>query len=232
MCILLRNGATMTDDQPAAITTATPLATFLANTAVPLDRNPAAIYLASLGAGSRRTMHTALNIIAGLLGIGEMRNADGHDVRCLAAAWGSLRYQHTIAIRAELENRYAPATANKLLAALRRVLREARRLGLISAEDYNQAADIRNISGTRPSRGRVLSDAEIAELIRICACDPTPAGARDAAIIALLRGTGLRRSEVVALDLADYDPETGALAIQSVNGKKLTSTHNPFAWLR
>ena len=215
------NAATMIDDLAAAITnTSLHVAALSADTVVPLDCNPAAVYLASLGAGSRRTMHTSLNIIAGLLGISEVRDAAGHDVRCLAVPWGSLRYQHTIAIRAELQNRYAPATANKLLAALRRVLREARRLGQISPDDYDQAADIRNIRGSRLPRGRLLSDGEVVALMRTCAEDSTAAGARDAAIIALLRGTGLRRSEAAALDLADYDRATGTLTIRSGKGNK------------
>ena len=216
----------MTDEQRSALTKTTPsVAALSADTAVPLDRNPAAVYLASLGAGSRRTMHTSLNIIAGLLGIAEVRDADGRDIRCLVVPWGNLRYQHTIAIRAELQNRYAPATSNKLLAALRRVLREARRLGLMSADDYDQAADIRNIRGTRLPRGRSLSDGEVLALMRMCAEDSTPAGARDAAIIALLRGTGMRRSEAAALDVADYDPATGALTIRSGKGNKDRQTY-------
>lgn len=184
------------------------------------DQSPAAVYLASLSDGSRRTMRTALNIIGELLGVGETLNEAGQDVRCLFVPWASLRYQHTAAIRAALQERYAPATANKLLAALRRVLKEARRLGQMSADDYDQASDIKNVRGTQLPRGRALGDGEVASLMRVCADDLTPAGARDAAIIALLRGTGLRRSEAVALDFADYDPATGALTIRSGNGKK------------
>jgi integrase len=37
--------------------------------------------------------------------------------------------------------------------------------------------------------------------------DPSPAGARDAAIVALMALTGMRRGEVVALDLDDYKRE-------------------------
>lgn len=201
---------------PAALT-AQPL--------VPNDQSPAAVYLASLSEGSRRTMRTALNIIGELLGVDEMLNEQGQDMRCLFVPWASLRYQHTAAIRAALQERYAPATANKLLAALRRVLKEARRLRQMSADDYDQASDLKNIRGTRLPSGRSLGDGEIASLMRMCAADATPAGARDAAIIALLRGTGLRRSEAVALDLGDYDPAAGAIIIRSGKGNKERLTY-------
>jgi integrase len=187
---------------------------------VPLDQNPATVYLASLGAGSQRTMRTALNTIGALLDVGEVLDAEGHDVRCLTVAWANLRYQHTAAIRATLLERYAPATANKLLTALRRVLKEARRLGLMSADEYDRAVDIKSIRAERLPRGRWVSDSEVSALMRTCAQDITPAGARDAAIIALLRGTGMRRSEVVALDVADYDRGTGALTIRSGKDNK------------
>jgi integrase len=221
-----RNGAWMTTDHAADTFALVPLpAVVTVQSAVPNDQSPAAVYLASLSDGSRRTMRTALNIIGELLGVGEMRNADGQDVRCLVVPWASLRYQHTAAIRAALQERYAPATANKLLAALRRVLKETRRLGLISADDYDQASDLKNVRGSRLPRGRALGDGEVVSLMRVCADDATPAGARDAAIIALLRGTGMRRSEAVALDLADYDSATGALTIRNGKGKKERLTY-------
>src|SRR6266508_6736478 len=214
----------MTDHPTTAITSIASVA-LTAASSVPLDQNPAAVYLASLGDGSRLTMRSALNTIAELLGVGEMRDADGRDMRCLAVPWASLRYQHTAAIRAQLQDRYAPATANKLLAALRRVLKEARRLGQMSADDHDQASDLKNVRGTRLPSGRALGEGEIVSLMRICADDATAAGARDAAIIALLRGTGLRRSEAVALDLADYESLTGAITIRSGKGKKERLTY-------
>src|SRR5208283_1704391 len=95
--------------------------------------------------------------------------------------WGELRYQHTAALRASLWDRYAPATANKILAAVRGVLREAWRLRQIPADEYQRAIDVGAIRGSRPLRGRHLAADEIRALFQQCASDSGGAGARDAA---------------------------------------------------
>jgi integrase/recombinase XerD len=193
----------------------------------PPEQNPATIYLASLAEGSRRTMREALNTIATLLEVDETRNAAGQDVRCLTTPWGQLRYAHTVAIRSALAEKYAPATANKLLAALRRVLKEAFRLGQLGAEEYQRAILVPTVRGKREPKGRMITDSEICALMLLCSADPTPMGARDAAIIAVLRGTGLRRSEVAALDVADYEPQTGAIVVRAGKGNKDRRVYAP-----
>jgi site-specific recombinase XerD len=180
--------------------------------AVPPDRQPARVYLARLGEGSRRTMRTALDTIAALL-TGGRCNAD-------TLEWARLRYQHTAALRAVLVERYQPATANKHLAALRGALREAWQLGQLTAADYHRAVNIRVVKATTLPRGRALTRRELRALLRVCQQDPRPSGARDAALLAVLYGAGLRRSEVVALDLADYNLETGALTIRAAKGRR------------
>src|SRR5690606_27792824 len=161
-----------------------------------LDRNPAAVYLASLAEGSRRTMLHSLNVIAWLL--------SNDELDALALDWSRVRYQHTAAIRSWLAAHYRPATANKMLAALRQVLKHAWMLGQMSAEDYHRAREIGSVRGETLPAGRHLNSGEIAALMQACELDPTPAGARDAAVIALMYATGVRRSSVVGLDLADY----------------------------
>ncbi|HZQ06470.1 MAG TPA: integrase, partial [Anaerolineae bacterium] len=163
---------------------------------VPLDRNAAGVYLASLALGSRRTMRDALNTIAGMLTDG---NTDA-----LTLNWAALRFQHTAAIRARLAETYSAATANKMLSALRGVLKTSWRLGYMNADDYTRAADVPSISGSTLPKGRALTNGEIDALMTACLNDESAAGARDAAIIALLRVGGLRRAEICALDVGDY----------------------------
>ena len=114
-----------------------------------------------------------------------------------------------------------------MLAALRGVLKEAWRLGQMSAEDYYRAADIQNVSAVTLPRGRSLTHGELNALLRSCVREPThyeqhpshlPRDIRDAALIAMLYSIGLRRFEAVALDLADYASETGAVQIR--HGKR------------
>ena len=88
--------------------------------------NPVAVYLASLGSGSRRAMKQALKVITEML--------TGTTTDPVSLPWWNLQYQHTQAIRSLLMERYSPASSNKMLAALRGVLRESWRLGYMDAE--------------------------------------------------------------------------------------------------
>ena len=172
----------------------------------PVDQNPARVYLARLAPGSRRTMAHALEVIA---------NMNGQAADTLP--WSQLRYQHTQAIRARLAERYSPGGVNKMLAALRGVLKEAWRLGQMNAETYQRAADLKNIRSETLPTGRALTKKELQKLFLAC----TGAnGARDAAMISVLYGGGLRRSEAVSLSIADYNRETGELQVRAGKGRK------------
>ena len=178
----------------------------------PSDQHPAAVYLARLAPGSRRTMRAALDLVAAMLTSGA---ADAQTLD-----WSAVRYQHAQAVRSRLAERYRPATANKSLSALRGVLREAWRLGLVSSDDYRRAADIEAVKGESIPPGRALSAGELKALLAACSADESPAGARDAALIALLYGAGLRRSEAVALNVPDYDVGTGMLVVRHGKGNR------------
>jgi site-specific recombinase XerD len=174
-------------------------------------RHPVAVYLARLAPGSRRSQRGALVTMARILTTGRV----GID----ELPWHRLGYQHTQALRAALAERFSPATANRHLAALRGVLREAWRLGLMSAEDLQRAIDLPAVRGERLPRGRALSRGELRALFESCR-KGSPADLRDAALMGVLYGAGLRRAEVVALNVSDYDPETGALIVRGKGNKE------------
>jgi site-specific recombinase XerD len=176
--------------------------------------SPVATYLGRLGPGSRRGQMDALNTIARLLTKGSA-DAEGID-------WASLKYPQTAAIRGALTERYAPNTTKRMLAALRGVLKECWRLGLMVHDEYARAADIAPVRGQLPPRGRALKEVELEALFRTCQADMSPAGVRDAAILGLLYGLGLRRSELVRLDVVDFHSGDGVLTIQGKGNQART----------
>jgi integrase len=190
---------------------------------IPLIEHPAAVYLATLSPGSRPTMRQALNAIAQLL--------TNSSCDAMTLNWAALRYKHTAAVRSVLSEKYAPAYVNKVLCALRRVLKEALRLEIMDAVDFARAVDFPNVKVTKQLRGRVLTAEEIAQLMQTCFDDPTPTGYRDAAIFAILRGSGVRRSEVVNLDLSNLDLNTGAIEVRGGKGGKDRTVYLPDAAL-
>lgn len=174
-------------------------------------QNPATVYITGFTTESgRRTMLQALRTVAALL------SPASPDV--FKFPWHQIRFQHTQALRTLLAERYAPATANKIIAALRGVLKTAWRLGLMSADDYYRASDIPLVRGHTLPAGRYVTKGELSALLKVCD-DGTPAGARDAAIIALLYACGLRRAELVQLTVDDYDRNDATLRIKGKGNK-------------
>lgn len=167
-----------------------------------------------LSAGSSRTtMHEALRVVASELG-----------GRLDALDWPGLRYSVTQALRSRLAARYAPASANKMLAAMRGVLKEAMRLGRMTVEDYTHATDLPRVRGSRLPAGRALSADELRALFAACPRD-TAKGCRDAALLVILYAGGLRRAEAVGLDLSDYDDATGTLKVRGKGERERTALH-------
>ena len=188
----------LTESIPASTAPALP-------TARPASRNPYLVYINRLSSPeSRRTMATCLRRVAAILTNTE---ADPADI-----PWEHIRYQHVQAIRTRLMESSSPATVNKHLAALRGVLAEAWRLGLMTSEEYHRAADVKSVKATRLPAGRSIAQGELAAMLRACQ-DGTLRGVRDAAIIAVLASTGMRRAEIAAARRADYNPGERSLRI-------------------
>src|SRR5437879_10842365 len=116
------------------------------------------------------------------------------------------------------ERKYAPATINLRLAAVRRIAYEAADAGLLSPE---LAAGIRRVKGVRrigvrlgnwltPEQGRRLLES---------ATPSTARGLRDHAMVAMLIGCGLRRAELLALRLESIQQREEHWVIADLVGK-------------
>ena len=189
--------------------------------------DPASVYLARLAPGSRRTMRQALSVIAAIClpGADEVPTPERFP-------WWHLRAEHTKAVRAQLAERYRFSTANKMLSALRGVLREAWELGLMETDAYHRAAAIRAVRGQRASQatGRSLARAELRALIEASLAPTakragdTPVlsdkGRRDAAIVALGYGCGLRRDELASLLVGDVDLAMRRVVVRGKGNKE------------
>lgn len=167
--------------------------------AIRADEHPARIYLASLAVSGRRPMQHLLRVAARLVSGG----------RCdeMTLPWPSLRHSHLQAIRAAVSERYAPATSNLLLSAVKGVLRAAWRLNLIGSDDYLRAVDVKRVKGDSDNddqrRGRHVTQAELERMFEAVGRDGTAVGRRDAALLAVMFGAGLRRNELATLAMSD-----------------------------
>lgn len=200
----------------------------LADTAPDPARNPYWTYLARMNSSeSRRTMQGCLDrLAAALTAAGDAGDHPGQLVQ-----WHRLRYQHVIMIRAALTSRdWSPSHVNKHLCALRGVLKEAWRLGLMTAEDYHRAADVEQVTASREPAGRNIHSDEIAKVLAACLADENvPLGVRDAAMTAVLQSTGMRREEVAAARIERYDSGERSLRVIGKGNAERTVYIHPTA---
>ena len=173
------------------------------------------VYLASLSVRSRRPQATALAAIAAIL--------TGGRCAALQLPWQRLRFVHTNAVRATLAERYAPATANRYLAALRGVLKACWQLDLIDQQTLAKTLNFKPIPGEseEAAAGRALHYRELHTLMEHLAGQGVN-GLRDAALIAVAYAGGLRRQELANLDLDDYDPANNTLRVLRKRQKRHT----------
>lgn len=84
-------------------------------------------------------------------------------------------------------------------------------MDLIDTKDYHKAIDLKRVRATTLPKGRALAHEGITALLVVCDGDE-PFQVRDSALLALLYGCGLRRAEVVAIQVEHYSPVTLTLS--------------------
>jgi len=181
--------------------------------------NPAIGYLASLRTEQGRRVQTqALATVAKLLR-SSLADCD-HQTAIAGIQWQILNNSFLKAVSSKLATMHSPKTANRKLDAVRGVLRQAWLNGLMTRDEYERAVAVPRIPGSRLLRGRDVSSGEMLALFLNCRNDQSIVGRRDAAMLALLFGAGLRRAEAADLTVADWKPETKEIIVQRGKGNK------------
>jgi len=179
------------------------------------DYQAATAYLASLkSAVGRRGMLSQLRKVASIL------RAPDID----AVNWATLNAANVRAILSALSTQnLAPASIATTLNALKGVARAAWERGTLDTETYQRIRSIRPPAGSRLPAGRDIDAGERLALMQTTARDRTPAGVRDAAILAMLIATGMRRAELCALRTSDVDLQSGKLRVIGKGDKERTA---------
>ena len=145
---------------------------------------------------------TRRNVVSQLNAV--LRALDLPNATALTFPWHSLTADMVLMLRERLSAKYSVRTANVRLALVRSVCREAFASGLMPQQEYTRICAGRSVRGNSEDAGRAISHPELVRLFEAAWSQGEPTAARDAALLALLYGAGLRRAEAVGLDLDDY----------------------------
>lgn len=127
---------------------------------------------------------------------------------------------------------YAPSSINQRLSALRKLAREAAANGWIDAETAAGISQVPGVKQQGTRTGNWLTKLQAAALLH--APDPsTLKGMRDRAMLAVLIGCALRRSELVALEMGHVQQREGRWVLVDLRGKhgRVRSVAMP-AWVK
>lgn len=176
------------------------------------EGHPVRHYLGSLDSeASRLSMWSAVRRACELMQQGRRREpAEVYD-------WTAVEPEDLERLRQRLVELYKPATGRRYLSAVRGVLESAMVLGVLDGNRYARLTHrraLRPIRGESAPPGRALALDELRAIYAACGRDWSHLGARDAALLAVLQGCGLRRAEAIGLDLASVDLPGRTLRVQ------------------
>lgn len=112
----------------------------------------------------------------------------------------NIGFEDLLKYKVMLENQYSPATVSKKIGAIKSFFRFAKRIKVIND---NPAEELRVVG---PIENRIPTYLTVEEVRRLIKMPDrrTTLGKRDAAILALLPNTGLRRGEILGLRVGSF----------------------------
>ena len=174
--------------------------------------NPAEAYVMTLGDGqSKKRVIQLLNQISRFFGA-----ADLH-----AMEWQMLTYDHVLAFReTRVRSGLSPATINLQLSVIKMTCKQCWLKNLMPLQTYAAIKEVKSVRGGRVPKGRALKPAESGRLLKTTEADGDIRSKRDAAIIALALGCGLRRSEIASLLLEQVDHVRHTITVRGKGNKE------------
>ncbi len=130
--------------------------------------------------------------------------------------WQQVTHEHIAGYLLEMRDAqaYRPATIARKLAALKTFFRYLESTGIITSDPIEKL-DTPRIQREMP---HILSQEQISNLFRQVDVE-TPAGKRDFAMLHMLYATGMRVSELISLNLGDFDAEGATILCPGRNGR-------------
>jgi len=171
-------------------------------------------YIASLSTREQGREATNSNTIVAYRN--DLNQACAYLTRQGIESWQLVTHAHIASYLLEMrdEQAYRPTTIARKLASLKTFFRYLRVNGGISVDPIEDL----NAPRIQKDPPQILSQEQVANLFRQVAVD-SPAGIRDMAMLHLLYATGMRVSELVALNLEHIDLAQATVVCAGRNGK-------------
>ncbi|KAB8145195.1 tyrosine recombinase XerD [Chloroflexia bacterium SDU3-3] len=142
------------------------------------------------------------------------------------ADWSIVSHDDMLAFLLFLrERQYANSTVARRTAAVKSFYTFLRGCGAVQS-DPTERIDSPKVDRYLP---KPLTPTQVDDLLELPLRNPTPERLRDKAMIELLYATGMRVSELVALDLADFNSETEAVRCAGKAGRERILPLSPSA---
>jgi integrase/recombinase XerD len=130
--------------------------------------------------------------------------------------WQQVTHEHIAGYLQEMRDAqaYRPATIARKLAALKTFFRSLESTGTITSDP------IEKLEAPRIQRElpHILNQEQIADLFSHVNAE-TPTGVRDFAMLHMLYATGMRVSELISLDLSDFNADGATIVCPGRNGR-------------
>jgi len=160
-------------------------------------KNPAETYLLSLNSTDGRNRSARI--------LRRFCKKWGDSGCYLSFNWSKINYTLLIDLKVDYQELgLGSGTINTYMATIKGVAKEAWRQKVLATDDYLHIKEVKRIKGYKSLSGKALTGSDLKAIILHCSKLGSNLGKRNAAMIALTYGAGLRVHELAKLTIDDY----------------------------